>query len=293
MKKLINALVCALALTPSLGFAVDTVRWPSSELKNDPRGAYKLAVIETALQKTESTHGPYAIEDVHFASKFSTYRAREMVIEGKDINTYVALTNSDWESQTLPIRIPIRRGIINYRLLMIHQDNMAKFRQIDNLTDLKNVVVGLQLGWTTTEIFKAEGFDMELSSKYSGLFPMLDGKRFDYVPRGINEIFNEQARHRSELDIVVEPTLALYVPSPTYIFISPKEPELAARMEKGLEIMVADGTLKKMFYERFSEGLNKAGLAKRKLIRIPNPLLPAATPLDREELWYQAGESVN
>ncbi|MBW8189504.1 transporter substrate-binding domain-containing protein [Neiella marina] len=293
MKNLMKTLLSILVVMPTLSFAVDTVKWPSSELKNDPRGAYKRAVIETALQKTEATHGPYAIEEAVFASKFSTYRAREMVIEGSDINTYIALTNDDWERLTLPIRIPIRRGIINYRLLMIHRDNVNKFQHIENLHQLKNTVVGLQLGWTTTEILDAGGFDIELSSKYSSLFPMLDGKRFDYVPRGVNEIFNEQARYGRDLDIVVEPTIALYVPSPTYIFISPKEPALAARIEQGLEIMVADGTLKKMFYERFSEGLKLADIASRKLIKIPNPLLPAATPLDRPELWYQAGESVN
>ncbi len=46
--------------------------------------------------------------------------------------------------------------------------------------------------------------------------------KMDYFPRGVNEIFPEfYERSQNFPDMVIEPSMALYLPLPTYIFVSP------------------------------------------------------------------------
>lgn len=64
---------------------------------------------------------------------------------------------------------------------------------------------------------------------------MLNHDRFDFLPRGVNEIFEEYALRKDLLEnVIIEPHLALYIPGATYVFVSPKYPELAERLEIGL-----------------------------------------------------------
>jgi hypothetical protein len=66
---------------------------------------------------------------------------------------------------------------------------------------------------------------------------------------------------------------------------------LAKRLEAGLEAMVADGSLQALFMTYKGPLIKRSGLARRRLFRIPNPGLPAQTPLARSELWYRPQES--
>jgi hypothetical protein len=43
--------------------------------------------------------------------------------------------------------------------------------------------------------------------------------------------------------VVIEPSLAIYLPMPTYVYVSPAKPRLAQRLEKGLKIMLKNGEL--------------------------------------------------
>lgn len=291
MRFIFAAFLIAFGLSPAV-LAVDIAKWPASKNVNDPRSIYKRDVIKMALEKTVPSHGAYKLEDIDMQERMNNVRARDMVRSGDVINLYIALTNMDWEKETIPIRIPIRRGILNYRLLLVHTDNLYEFSRVTSLEDLKRKEIGLQLGWTTTKILEAANFNVVKGPKYKSMFYMLDGKRFEYLPRGVNEVFREAQERQNEMSIAVEPTVAMYLPSPTYIFVSPNARPLANRIEAGLEIMVADGTLKEMFNRRFAAALKQANLADRKLIHVPNALLPPETPLHRKELWYQAGESL-
>lgn len=116
---------------------------------------------------------------------------------------------------------------------------------------------------------------------------MLMHDRFDYFPRGINEVFDEiEQRHQELPDMVIEPTLAMYLSTPSYIFVSPKHPELAERIETGLRRMIEDGSFDEIFWKFHGENIKKADLNNRKIITLNNPLLTPETPFNEKQLWY-------
>jgi hypothetical protein len=51
-------------------------------------------------------------------------------------------------------------------------------------------------------------------------------------------------------------------------------------------MMVRDGSLAALFFQFKGDLIKQAGLGKRRVLNIPNPLLPPETPLARSELWY-------
>jgi hypothetical protein len=276
----------------NIACAEDVMRWPDGGEGLSPKEQYKFQVAETALKKTVADYGAYKIEKIP-VEVMSTQRAREVVRLGSPINVYTALTTKEWEEEVIPIRIPIRRGLISYRLLLIHKDNANMFSQIENLDQLKKIKVGSQLGWATTDILYSEGFNLVRGKKPDGMFYMLDGGRFDYLPRGVYEVFAEQAKYSSKMQLMVEPRLALNIPSPDYLFVSPLEKRLAKRLEAGLEIMIKDGTLKTIFYNAYGDDIKRAGLKDRIVLSVPNIALSAKTPFARKELWFDPSESVD
>lgn len=282
-------LLLAVLLFSPCALAIDTLRWPDTGDMNSAKEKYKFNIAKIAMEKTVAQYGPFKIEAVPI-EMMTPIRAKEVLREGIKINVYTALTTNDWELNTIPVRIPIRRGILNYRLLLVHKNNTSLFTNVHTLEELKRLKVGSQLGWATTETLKAEGFNLVRGKKPDGMFYMLDGGRFDYLPRGINEVFNDIEQYKDKLEITVAPNIAINLPAPTYFFVSPSEPGLAKRLEAGLEIMVKDGSLKALFNEAYGDSLRMADLKSRRIITVKNSSLPPLTPLDRKELWYDPFE---
>lgn len=265
-------------------FAIDEIRFEKGQSANDVRMAYKLEILQAAMEKTTADYGPYTISaDV----TLNTFRAQLAIQDGKILNVYIALTDNNWEKLAIPIRIPVRRGILNFRLLLVNIDDLPLYKNIQTIDDLKRLKAGSLHFWTTTKLMEQAGFEVIKATSYEGLFKMLDSHRYNFLPRGIHEIYAEFDQYKATLkNIAIEPELLLVLPSPSYVFVSPKYPKLAKRLEAGLEAMVQDGTLKDIFYKYFAENIERANLHNRRIIQLPNPLLPKDTPLDRPELWF-------
>lgn len=288
LKKLLFAsIVTGYAVTAA---AVDVMKWADTGSFNTPQEQYKYKVVLAALEKTVPTYGPFKAENIHLEA-MSTQRAREVLRSGESINAYTAVTSKEWEEDTIPIRICIRRGLLSYRLLLVHKDNLNMFSQINTVAELMKIKVGAKHDWATTSILAAEGFNLVRGKKTDGMFYMLNGNRFDYLPRGLNEAWDDLEKYKNILNITLEPRLALYSPTPTYVFIAPNEKRLAQRINDGLEIMVKDGTLKAMFYDAYRKDIAQADLKNRKVLMVKNSSLSPKTPLDRPELWYDPNES--
>ncbi|WP_147394998.1 type 2 periplasmic-binding domain-containing protein [Alginatibacterium sediminis] len=281
-----NLLLLVLYLaTSGTSFAMDEIRFESGQSDVDSRMSYKREVLTTAMEKTVSNYGSYRFSDT--APRMNTLRALNEMVEGKQLNVFIALTNQSWENKTIPIRIPVRRGILSYRLLLINKEDVELFRGVKTVADLKNIPVGLRQSWTITRVMETLGFDVVTTSDYESIFSMLNRKRFGFSPRGVHEIYDEfEERIQTLPNLAVESTLALYIPAPSYVFVSPQYPRLAKRLADGLEKMVNDGSLQAIFEDHFGEHIKRADLKNRTIIKMDNPLLPLATPIQRQELWW-------
>lgn len=246
----------------------------------DAIGSYCMGMLELALSRIEHS---YEIEAV--TGDRTIARAVEDVRSG-DLHLMWNAGGNEVEELVLPIRIPLYKGLLGHRIFIIRKGDQARFDSINTLEDLKRVKLGQGVGWADTVILKANDLSVVPVHKYSSFFYMLDGGRFDAFPRGLQEPWREIAGQR-EMEFVVEERLMLVYRMPFYLFVSYDNPKLAADIERGLNLAIADGGFDEFFFNdpTVQDALARSNIQNRTVIELKNPSLPPNTPLEREELW--------
>ncbi|HMW46751.1 MAG TPA: transporter substrate-binding domain-containing protein [Cellvibrionaceae bacterium] len=249
----------------------------------DPNSRYIIGQLKNALSKIDTK---YKLTILH--ENFTQARTNEEVKNQGLLNLCWTTSDPQIEQELRPIRIPILKGLLGYRILIINKKNQYKFSQVKTFEDLKQFTFGQGKTWTDTKILQANGLKVITTNKYPGLFHMVDGERFDAFPRGVNEPFGELAQRPDLPDLKVEDTILLVYRMPFYLFVSRDNPKLGNDIETGLNRAIADGSFDKIFYSEpnIKDVLEKANMKNRRIFNLTNPFLTKETPLDREELWF-------
>jgi ABC-type amino acid transport substrate-binding protein len=276
--------ICCL-LVPGAGLQAQTrVTYPAPESLSDVRYNDLIEILTLALKKTTAQYGPATIAP----SGVVMNEAREIAClqEGKLINVLWTSTSQEKERRLLPVRIPLRKGLLGYRISLIPKDKPAVIDTVADVNGLKTLAIGQGIGWGDIAIYKANGLNV-LAANYENLFKMLNIGRFALFPRGLGEVFAEFERNKGrQPNIAVEQHLVIYYPWPYYFFFNKKDAGLAKRVEAGLRIMQQDGSFDALFDKYNASAIARADLAHRRVIKIKNPFLPKATPLLNKSLWF-------
>ena len=257
-------------IVPSVCNAMDVII-SSKDSDTDKRRGYSHALLLEALEKTKNDFGPYELRNQFYVS--SRDRALVEIVKGRLLNVLAVPCQPEWESKAVPIRISLDKDLLDYRLLLVHRDNVNDFSKVRTADDLKKFRFGLLSQWVTTKLLEKEGFNVVKSTYYEGLFGMLDRKRFDVLLRGISEIKKEHDLYKMKYpDLMIEPILAIRQPLPVYFYVSPKTPHLKKRIETGLKRMQKDGSFDSIFMKYHGEKTKKI-LEGRRVIEIPNSFL--------------------
>ncbi|MBB1295641.1 MULTISPECIES: transporter substrate-binding domain-containing protein [Pseudoalteromonas] len=208
-------------------------------------------------------------------------------VKNGQLDVMWSMTSEQLEQDYQAIYIPLFRGLLGMRLAMVTQQNQHIFKHVNSIKDLYQFSAGQGKTWPDTAILKANGLKVITTLKYPNLFPMLEGNRFDYFPRGVNEPWDEIANN-SELNLTVDPYILLKYTAPLYFFVAKDNHTLASQLNSALQDMIADGTFTTMFFNdsQVKMVLAKANLATRKVIPLQNPSLSSRTPLLQHALWF-------
>ncbi len=266
--------------------ATDSIKILKPILGFDKRAQHKDEVIIRSLEITEAEFGPFTFEAVNV--DMTPSRALASIKTGNLINTFIAPASDVWDKSAIPIKVPIRQGLLSYRLLLINKQDLTKYKGVQTLDELNQLTAGLQHGWITTKIFKELEMNMITGHNFEGLFLMLNKHRFNYLPRAIYEIYDEFESRKEQLNnVIIEPTLALYLPMVTYVYVSPTEPLIAKRINAGLRKLVATGELTEILNKYYEKDIQKANLSNRHIIKINNPYFDDKAVLNDKTLWFQ------
>lgn len=276
-------IVLALALLPGISHAVSQQKvvysWPKA-LAADSRGHYPIALLHLALEKSGQAYQAHPSETE--LSQFRTLRQLEV---GAGIDVVWTMSSPEREQQLRPIRIPIDRGLIGWRLLLIRQQDQQNFFQLSQAGQLKQLKTIQGLDWPDYNILKSNGFRVSSSASYQGMFTMLHAGRIDYFPRSVTELPAEIAAHPG-LNFMAAPKWVLHYPAVLYFFVNKHNTALAQAIEQGLRLAIADGSMRQLFLHHFGEAITKANLTERTVLQLHNPLLTPQTPLQDSSLWF-------
>jgi ABC-type amino acid transport substrate-binding protein len=261
-----SMLLALLAVMPPALAQPDTIVYPGSAAPTDRRPGYYVGVLELALKKSGE---PYRLQASGQA--MVSPRVAQQIEDHDGINVSWWPATPDLEQHLLPIRIPIDKGMLGWRLLLIRKTDRERYAGISTLPQLRALSAGQQRDWSDATILRANGLPVVPAALYQPMFQMLASGRFDYFPRGVGEIWNEAQQHGA-LGLEVEPHLALHYPVQTYFFVNKQDTALAQRIERGLRAAIKDGSFDALFEQYNGDSIRRARLNSRTVFELRNPL---------------------
>lgn len=271
-------LLSMLLLTSHGALSQQIVYYPRAESDTDARLHYPVALLKLCLENTS-----YKLKPTDIAMQQA--RNLRMLKQDKGLDVVWTVTTQEREAELHPIRIPIDRGLIGWRLLLIHQKNAQRFATITQAEQLMQLRAGQGHDWPDHKILANNQFSVTSSSSYEGLFQMLARGYIDYFPRSVSEIDIEAHTHKN-MGLVIEPHLAIHYHQPLYYFVNKNNVELANAITAGLEKAIANGSMRTLFDQHYSEAITQAKLRSRTIITLENPLLPSETPPANSRYWF-------
>ena len=282
-------ILCLLLLAPAvLAAEPDVILYPHPLSDSDTRFDYHLSLLQEALKRTVPEYGPFVLRPTQ--TEMNQLRQFKVLQEGTpQLDVAIKPTSVEREQLLTPVRIPLEKGLLGWRILLIHRRNQGLLAKVKSLKELWAFSCGQGLGWSDVRILRHNGLSVVEGTTYEGLFKMLLADRFQIFPRGAGEAFVEwDERHESLPDLQVEKTLLLHYPFARYFWTANSErgTRLRERITEGLESMLSDGTFDALFQEQYKDIIDRAQFGSRVYIRLDNPDIPPCTPLDRSCLWY-------
>jgi hypothetical protein len=263
----------------------ELVVWHRSPLDfGNFRYVYDIEVLRLALDKTRTTHGDYQLQAIPAASY-----AR--VLHSLRNNTYPnMLLEISYDKQLEDsgeltyINFPIELGIIGYRVCFVNPLVKDKIKQAKTLADLLPHTVGQGADWADIDILRHNGFTVIQVSNYTSLFRMVAGGRYDLLCRGANELMMEYEQYKHISNLTYDESFALVYRMPRFFYLSKKNIALKQRVEEGLKIAYADGSLLALWSKHNLQSVRFTQLPMRKIFYLDNPLIKDL-PKDYEQYF--------
>lgn len=275
------AVFCLAWLTLSCVYADEVIRYPRAESEADRRNDYALQLLQLALTEAGSKARLQPSDQV-----MTQQRSFSELQSGNQLQILWAMTTREREQMALPIRVPIYKGLIGWRLALVHASQSDLLANVFTTTDLARFRAGQAHDWPDTDILRSNKLPVVATSGYENLFSMLGQGRFDYMPRSIEEVWAEARAHRAD-GVIVDQHIVIHYPAAAYFFVNAANTRLAETISTGLYRAIENGKFDRLFYSHFSEAIEQARISHRHVIELDNPALPEATPLKNSRLWLR------
>ncbi len=276
LPKLMCLLMCL--YLPVTTAAVWKITYPKQPIEDSIHVTYTIELLKLALEKTGVRFEITPTDEITLQGK-----AFNLLSNNRSINIVWSMTNEQREADFLPIRVPIFKGLIGWRVLLVEPNMLPKLER-SNLRE-HSVVQGMD--WPDTKILQANGFNVVNATNYDEAFMIMHRSQAGMFPRSVIEVIAEMADDNLRRDLMIEPNYVLQYPAAMYFFVNKRDKILARLLEQGFAKAMADGTFDALFNATYLPVLEELKVSQRTLVKLTNPLLPLETPLFEKHLWYQ------
>lgn len=252
-----------------------------------PESDYYPGLLKRVL---EASKRPGEVIELRFSGlSYSQARWIAEVQKSQRNSVIWTVTSKEREQALRPIRVPLFRGLLGYRVLVVRREDLPVFAAVNTKSDLMQLTAGQGAHWPDTQILRANGLPVVEGMTPETLYKMLAAKRFDYFPRGITEV-NDEADLIRRGNLAVAPRLLIIYPTAMYFFVNKQNTDLAERLEKGLDKLIKSGD-----FDGVLQNLPQVQLArkefsqtKRKIIYLDNPDLPEPPSARDQNYWLRS-----
>lgn len=281
IQRLILLFWLGMAISHSANAATWTLYYPQPEDAEDKRTTYPLAVLKLALKHTGVNYNLYPSQKV-----LTQGRAIKQLKANREISLVWSMTDKIREDELLPVRIPIYKGLIGWRLFLVTEDNYDVFNTFSTIQELRQYTPVQGHDWPDTKILQANGFEVVTATNFDEMFNIVRLERAGFFPRSIVEIWSEMANPEYNRGLRIEPHLAIRYPTATYFFFNKKNIVMKNLIETGLRRAIAAGEFDQLFLREHQHYIEQANIKNRIVFELENPVLPENTPLQEAQFWY-------
>ncbi len=218
-------------------------------------------------------------------SRLTQARALKLLSEGEIVDLNWSVTSDEREQQLLPVRIPIYRGLIGWRVLLIRNDRQEKFDRVTNIEQLRRLVAVQKFDWPDAQIYRDNGMQVESNMSLPLMLKAVKQGIADYFPRSVLEAHKEIGTHANK-QLKIENNLLLKYPSACFFFVNKNNAELANIIEQGFKEILANGRYQQLFEQHFGAVLTDLKLTQRKVIALQNPNFPKINDELPSHYWF-------
>lgn len=244
---------------------------------SEARKPFESELMRLIFRLSEEKYGLARLEISQW--KISSKRSIQLMREGERLhiqNAPFLLQELDKEA-IVALPVPILNNLLGYRQLIIRKSDLHTFAKINDFASFLKLEAGQGRGWADLLVYRENGIPVLEAPSFDGMFPMLLGKRFDYIPLGISEAF-ETLQHRSNGKLAIAEDIIIFYPWPIHILVSKKHPNLVSRIQYGLTKAQDSGEFDLLFNKHFGHILERIENTNAKVILLKTPNLPQGVP---------------
>ncbi len=239
---------------------------------------YLREVIVTVLENSQAHYGPYRL--TNYERQLSTSRMVAEVGRGQSVDITFGSSwngNSFQSNGLISLNYPVFFGFLGLRSLLVRKDREALLKSATQAEQVRSLSAGQGANWPDTQILRLNGLTTIEAQRFDSLFPMLAKGRFDLLPLSVLEAEVALAAvAQTHPELVINDDIKYFYPMPFNLFVTPHRQRLAERLQHGLEVAMADGTMQQLF-DRHFHAANQLIIDKRyKLLMLENPLMAEA-----------------
>ena len=242
-------------------------------------------VLELALAKS----GRRSVLRPSPLGRVTEPRAIAAIAAGNLMDVAMLGTSIAADAKLAAVPLPIDRGLLGYRLLLIDGARQSEFSRVHDLRQLRGLTALQGKGWPDVAILRHAGVTV-WTGTYEKLFAMTLARRGDCFPRGILEAYGEQARQSpANPGLEVETSLLLHYRFTSMFYVAKSNRALHDDLYRGFIRAFDDGSYERLFHQdpAIQNALDKANLGHRRIIEIDNPYLSPTTRAIPDRFWYR------
>jgi len=252
------------------------IKHNTSGWSNDLK-AYQIELMTTIFAMSEEKYGPYTLE---FVNRYMSTIRSMIASERGEIHTGLSsgwgIREENMNKVDLHLR-PYIKTLLGLRRCIIRREDAEAFASIRTLFDLAKFKAGQGEAWPDSRIYRHYGISVVDSNSLSNLFPMLQKKRFDFIPLSVLEVDGALEAVKNDYpDLIVAEGLYIFYPIPVYISSSRAIPEVSERIRYGLELLYGEDsrtTRDDMLYRHFPMAKNLKITEDEVLLILDNPYI--------------------
>lgn len=238
------------------------------------RQVYESKVLKAILEATEEEWGAWEIEE-----SLEEYPGAEEALvfteKGHDLFVTIAGNQKFTEGDMIVIPYLLTKNLLGYRVPIIRKEDEGLFSGISRPEDIKKLDHGIPETWSDATIFRHNGYNVVEEGSFNDIFDRLQNGLFDYSAYGANEVLGVYENRASKReDLIIEKNILLFYPFPLVFYVNPNLPNMAERIEQGLQSIISSGKMDAIFDEHYGEITEQLNLDDRSIFILDNPLIP-------------------